>query len=89
MFKEVPSDLVIINEQHAYEVEKFSIVRILPSQASLEMNGLRPTYRFLASCVVKNSSGEAWAVEAMEIGLLTYVPLSILEPDEQTGSSKK
>lgn len=74
MFKQVPKDVTIVNEDLVYEVPTNAISRILPTAKSESLTNIMSNIPVPSPCRVLTPDGQWWIVYRLREGLLTYIP---------------
>lgn len=76
IFRQVPNDMAVVQENAAYVARDATAVHQLPLEASPTSGALRSGDRFTSSCRVKDPAGDWWLVIKSKDAVLTYVPES-------------
>src|ERR1700676_511824 len=79
IFREVPSDVTMVEDSAAYILRDAAAIRRLPLANSPPSTALRTGERFNSACRVKGQAGDWWLVIKATDAALTYVPESKVE----------
>lgn len=83
IFKEVPKDVLIVNESIDYIVPIVATVYFLPTAKSRGIAVLKASYHVPSPCRVQNSDGEWWVALRGRDGALSYISRSELRRAEK------